>query len=378
MAERFNFILSDEERESLELLKSKGLRPESLIKVQVLLLGDKGSSGPALDLKSISKSTGVSIRTILALKERVVSGGLEGVVFERSWPRKVCPDRLVNPPVKLVALARALAPPGAPQGEIRWALRLLADKILELGYSGVPRADSPDWAKPLANLCVYWKTPPRPSAEYASFMEDILSLYSRPYQELEPVVCLKLASQQLVGSIDRSKDLGVGRPPFDCHEYVRLGQAYIFLAVEPLTGARLVEVSPTKDQADWVKILVKLASLWPKAQKICLVLDHNHNLDIAILSQNWGPGKVNKLSDLFEIHKAPKFGDWLNQASLEFEVLKHLALVRPQGDVLALAELLSAWEAAKNQDKVYGQIEWDFTVYDARIQLKRFYPKKNA
>jgi len=52
-------------------------------------------------------------------------------------------------------------------------------------------------------------------------MEDVLSVYMRPYDPLFPVVCMDESSKQLVGEVARPIPMAPGHPVLKDDEYVR-------------------------------------------------------------------------------------------------------------------------------------------------------------
>ena len=72
----------------------------------------------------------------------------------------------------------------------------------------------------------------------------------------------------------------------------------------------------------------------------------------------------------FEWHYTPKHGSWLNMAESQLGVLASQCLDRRIPDKQTLGgKLLPGWAA--NQTKA----DWRFTADDARIKLKRLYPR---
>ena len=74
-----------------------------------------------------------------------------------------------------------------------------------------------------------------------------------------------------------------------------------------------------------------------------------------------------------EIVHTPKHGSWLNMAEIELSVLTRQCLSRRMGDVVELKSEVTAWEKDRNQSQT--GVDWQFTAKDARIKLKRLYPK---
>jgi hypothetical protein len=60
-------------------------------------------------------------------------------------------------------------------------------------------------------------------------MEDVLEVYTRPYDPLRPQVCLDETSRQLLGDVTPSLPLAPGRPAREDDEYVRHGVCNLFL-----------------------------------------------------------------------------------------------------------------------------------------------------
>ena len=63
-------------------------------------------------------------------------------------------------------------------------------------------------------------------------MEEVLSVYERPYNSTHPVICLDESPRQLIEFREERKNDGVLLT--DC-EYIRKGVAEIYMAFEPLT-----------------------------------------------------------------------------------------------------------------------------------------------
>lgn len=66
-------------------------------------------------------------------------------------------------------------------------------------------------------------------------MEQVLSVYERPYDSSHPVVCLDESPRQLLEIKQVRKGDGA---LLQDSEYIRKGVAEIYMAFEPLTGKR--------------------------------------------------------------------------------------------------------------------------------------------
>lgn len=114
-------------------------------------------------------------------------------------------------------------------------------------------------------------------------MEDVLSVYARPYDEEYPVVCMDEKPVQFFDDLrKRFKKHGV---EYYDNEYIRNGTACIFLFAEPLAGWRYADAQERRTKADWAKqIRWLLEDQYPKAKKFVLVMDKSqHACDFIVI-----------------------------------------------------------------------------------------------
>jgi len=74
-------------------------------------------------------------------------------------------------------------------------------------------------------------------------MEDVLSVYERPYDPANPVVCVDEGRKELRSTPRGSLPAMPSQPRREDYEYEREGWANLFLAVEPLAGKRHIQVT---------------------------------------------------------------------------------------------------------------------------------------
>ena len=204
-------------------------------------------------------------------------------------------------------------------------------------------------------------------------MEDILSVYQRPYDRQRPVVCLDETSKVLRSTPRGSLPLQSGQVQRQDYEYERHGTAALFLSVEPLRGHRQVRVRSQRTAADFAEVLRAIADQdYPDVDKIVLVVDNLNTHHPAALYERFAPAEARRIADKFEWHFTPEHGSWLNIAECELAVLTRQCLKRRIPDISTLADEVSAWTEPRNQAKV--TVDWQFTTHDARIKLKRLYP----
>ena len=204
-------------------------------------------------------------------------------------------------------------------------------------------------------------------------MEDVLDVYTRPYDPCRPQVCLDETSRQLLGDVTPPLPLAPGHPAREDYEYVRGGVCNLFLACEPLRGWRHVTVSDRRTRRDFAHVIKDLVDVqYPDAEQIVLVMDNLNTHSPASLYEAFAPAEARRLTDRLEIHYTPKHGSWLNMAEIELHVLAGQCLDRRLPDRATLTGEVAAWQAARNAaDRA---IDWRFTTADARIKLKHLYP----
>jgi hypothetical protein len=218
-----------------------------------------------------------------------------------------------------------------------------------------------------------WVIPPQADAEFVCAMEDVLDIYTRPYDPARPVVCLDELSEQSVAETRTPLPAQPGQPGRVDYEYGRCGTANLFLTFEPLAGQRHATVTDWRTAVDFAEEVKDLMEVrYPRAEKVVLVLDNLNTHKPAALHEAFEPAVARALIERLEIHHTPKHGSWLNVAEFELSVLSRQCLDRRIPDLETLTREVAAWEQARNADP--RPVNWRFTTPDARIKLKRLYP----
>jgi hypothetical protein len=204
-------------------------------------------------------------------------------------------------------------------------------------------------------------------------MEDVLEVYTRPYDPHRPQVWRDETSRQLLAEVTAPLPLAPGRPARDDYEYARQGVCNVFVVCEPLRGWRQVMVSQRRTRIDWARCIKELLDVhYPDAEVIVLVQDNLNTHTPASLYEAFEPAEAKRLADRLELHCTPKHGSWLNIAEIELAVLAAQCLDRRLADRVTLEREVLAWQAARNAT---GRgVDWRFTTEDARIKLKHLYP----
>lgn len=206
-------------------------------------------------------------------------------------------------------------------------------------------------------------------------MEDVLDVYTTPYDPARPVVCMDEKPLQLLGEVREPIPMRPGRTRKLDSEYKRCGTCSIFVFVEPLAGFRRVSAREHRKRLDWAEEVERLLTQdYPDAEKVVLVMDNLNTHTLGSLYEAFEPAKARALAERLEIHYTPKHGSWLNIAEIELSALTRQCLNRRIPELALLNRELAAWEAATNANQ--RQVTWQFTTDDARVKLRHLYPEQ--
>jgi len=122
--------LSVEEREYLDQLIRKGKGPaQRLMKARILLKADVGEGGEGWSDSRIIEAVATSASMIYRVRKQLVEEGFEAVLSRKQRATPAVPQIFDGEKeAKLIALACS----EPPKGRVRWTLRLLEEKVVEL------------------------------------------------------------------------------------------------------------------------------------------------------------------------------------------------------------------------------------------------------
>lgn len=219
-----------------------------------------------------------------------------------------------------------------------------------------------------------WCIPPKANAAFVCAMEDILTVYKRPCNSNIPLICMDETCKQLIKETRKEIPAESGRPARYDYEYERNGVCNLFMFYEPFGGERFVSVTDRRTKVDWAMEIKQLLDVsYPDADKIVLVMDNLNTHTGASLYEVFQPQEARRLLDRLEIHYTPKHGSWLNIAEIELRVMNGQCLNRHIPDKETLSREIAAWQEKRNSSQ--AKVDWRFTTENARIKLKRLYPK---
>lgn len=204
-------------------------------------------------------------------------------------------------------------------------------------------------------------------------MEDVLSVYTRPYDPHFPQICMDESAKQLLKDKRESQPLQPGSSERVDYTFEAAGMCKLFLACEPLAGKRFVKVTEQRTSQDWAQFIRELVDVqYPHAEKIVLVMDNLNTHTPSSFYQTFEPAEARRLLQKLEIHYTPVHGSWLNMAEIELSALARQCLSRRIGTQQELEREVQAWQDRRNAEAI--TVNWRFTTADARIKLKRLYP----
>ncbi len=366
--------LSEEEREELQELIAKGqASARKLAHARILLKADSSEGGPGWNDQRIAEALEVSIATIERVRERLVEESLAAALNRhRSGTLRL---RKLDGEQEAYLIALTCSQP--EEGQQRWTLQRLSDKLVELrlvesiSRETVRQVLRTNELKPW--LKEQWCLPPKSNAEFVCQMEEVLDVYTRPYDARYPQVCMDEMNKQLISETRVPLPMQPGQPACYDSEYERQGTCNLFIATEPLTGKRFLQVTEHRTKQDWARFIYDLVDVYyPTAEKLVLVMDNLNTHTPAALYEVFPPAEARRLARKLEVHYTPKHGSWLNMAEIELSVLSRQCLDRRIGSLAELEREVAAWQARRNASEV--GINWRFTTTDARIKLKRLYP----
>jgi transposase len=129
MKKRSPVVLTEAQRELLKSLIAAGTAPaRKLTHARVLLKADQSPQGPGWVDEKVAEAVETSQPTVARVRKRYFEEGLEAALDRRPPNREYHRKLDGEQEARLVALACS----EPPQGQARWSLRLLADKLVEL------------------------------------------------------------------------------------------------------------------------------------------------------------------------------------------------------------------------------------------------------
>ncbi len=129
---KYTVKLTEHEQHELHQLITVGkASARKLMHARILLKADESAEGAAWSDQRISEALEVSLSTIARVRQRFVEQGLQEAINRRPQPERPH-KRNLDGEAEAHLVALTCGP--KPEGEGRWTVRLLAEKLVALGY----------------------------------------------------------------------------------------------------------------------------------------------------------------------------------------------------------------------------------------------------
>ena len=132
-------------------------------------------------------------------------------------------------------------------------------------------------------------------------------------------------------------------------------------------------MSARRTGADYCRFLQRLATAYPRAEKIVLVQDNLNTHTDAVFYQHLPAPEARALAARFEAHYTPKNASWLNMVELELSAIARQCLHQRIPTLEELTAHVAACVAKRNAAR--ATVKWQFTLEKARTKLDRHYRK---
>jgi transposase len=129
MKKKYPVLLTQTERDDLKGLIASGTAPaRKLTHARILLKADQSPEGPGWVDDAVAEAVEVSQPTVSRVRKQYFEDGLQAALNRRAPNREYHRKLDGEQEARLIALACS----EPPEGQARWSLRLLADKLIEL------------------------------------------------------------------------------------------------------------------------------------------------------------------------------------------------------------------------------------------------------
>lgn len=206
-------------------------------------------------------------------------------------------------------------------------------------------------------------------------MEQILWLYALPYDPRYPVICFDERPCFLIGETVEPIAMQSGKVRKEHYAYEKNGSCALLAAIEPKTGYRLAQVKPQRRKKEFARFCQTLATAYPEATKIRLVLDNLNTHDISAFYENLPADEAFALAQRFDFYFTPKAASWLNMIEIEFSALARLCLNRRIPTIEKLESAVLAIVADRARKRI--KINWQFSIETCRQTLNARYSVVN-
>jgi hypothetical protein len=131
-AKKYHVALSEEQRHQLEVIARSNKRSQrERNRAKILLLADTNQEHAAQNDQDIAAKLGICSLTAQLVRRRFTEGDMDAAVFRKEQTHRKA--RKLDGDAEAFLVATVCSTP--PTGSKRWSLHLLADKVVQAGYS---------------------------------------------------------------------------------------------------------------------------------------------------------------------------------------------------------------------------------------------------
>jgi transposase len=129
---KYEVALNEEQRSTLQRLISSGKAPaRKLAHARMLLKIDRNTADNVWTDEQVAEALEVSRSTVMRVRERFVEHGLDDALNHRQAPQ--ARSRALDGAQEAHLIALSCSP--CPNGQERWTLRMLAERMVQLEYT---------------------------------------------------------------------------------------------------------------------------------------------------------------------------------------------------------------------------------------------------
>ena len=214
------------------------------------------------------------------------------------------------------------------------------------------------------------------NAAFIARMEQILWLYSLPYNQKRPVICYDERPCFLIGELVAGLEMKSGHAAKEHYGYTKHGSCSLLATIEPLTGKRVADVFSQRRKVEFARHFQKLAAEFPEAEQIIVILDNLNTHNASSFYEAFEASEARRLTEKFEFHYTPKSASWLNMIEIEFSAISRLCLDRRIPSQAEVETQVLAVVKERSEKEI--KIDWQFSIEKARTKLNRHYEKVNS
>ena len=290
---------------------------------------DEFEDGPTWTDRQIVEALETSLNNVSRPRKRPVEQGFEAVLTRQYNPACSRP-KIFDGDAEAKLIAIACSKP--PDGRAHWTLRLLEEKVVELGI--VERASDNTIGRILKK---HPQAAPQERMGHSARRQCRLRRVHGGWSRRLPAsarpktarVCLDETSKQLTIETRAPVVAAPGRPARHEYEYEGNGTAALFMIFAPLEDRRRVEVRERRTAVDYAHVLMEIADVeFCNAEKIVLVQNNLNTHKPASALPGFSCRRSAPPRQTLRRHYTSKHGSWLDMTESELSVLSSQCLDR--------------------------------------------------